>query len=307
MTGIKEEHDQIAEKDYTEEREPENEKSQTAGKKKIMSKERLKKMIFLGIKYYKDPFYQGIAAQVAFFLMLSIVPTMMLMSQLLYLFKISPDFMNGWLDVQIPEEYYFLISYILKARPETTTNILLVVLAVWASSRIQFTMIRLVNYTFSGGKTLGNYWKERLRSMLLVIITVIVIALLIVVMVYGEVLIRFLSERLLISDFVDKLWTLARWPIAGLIYLLIVSFNYFVLISGQKIQYRDIMPGSIFCAAGMLIVTIFYSGYSAKAVSNNIIYGSMAMIAVLMFWFYFISWVLFLGILFNKVWIDTKE
>ena len=71
-------------------------------------------------------------------------------------------------------------------------------------------------------------------------------------------------------------------------------------------RFREIMPGSIFCAIGMLLVTMVYSSYTAHAVNQNALYGSMASIAALMFWFYLIAWVMCLGILVNKVWMDTR-
>ena len=40
-------------------------------------------MIILGIKQFSDPYYQGFAAQIAFFIMLSLVPTIIVISQLL--------------------------------------------------------------------------------------------------------------------------------------------------------------------------------------------------------------------------------
>ena len=46
-------------------------------------------MFTLGLKQYMDPYYQGIAAQVAFFFILSIVPTLLLLTQLLGLLDIS--------------------------------------------------------------------------------------------------------------------------------------------------------------------------------------------------------------------------
>ena len=76
---------------------------------------------------------------------------------------------------------------------------------------------------------------------------------------------------------------------------------------GTLVIQRKIMPGSVFCAIGMLVVTMGYAGYTAHAVNNNLLYGSMASLAVLMFWFYFISWVMVLGILVNKVWDDTRQ
>ena len=70
---------------------------------------------------------------------------------------------------------------------------------------------------------------------------------------------------------------------------------------------QELIPGSLFASVGMLVVTAVYSLYTTLAVNNDILYGSLSSIVVLMMWFYFISWVLCLGILVNKVWKDTRE
>ena len=50
---------------------------------------RVKKMIVLGIQQFQDPYYQGVAAQLAFFMFLSILPTFILLSQVLGFFSLS--------------------------------------------------------------------------------------------------------------------------------------------------------------------------------------------------------------------------
>jgi membrane protein len=91
-----------------------------------------------------------------------------------------------------------------------------------------------------------------------------------------------------------------------------VLHNYWILpdyrLKIKKLRLRDVLPGSIFAAVGMLLVTIVYSIYSNSPSSYmSALYGSLSSIIVLMFWFYLLSWVMILGMLFNKVWMDTKD
>lgn len=269
-------------------------------------KKRVVEMLCLAWKQNQKPFYQGLSAQVAFFFILSVVPTLILLTQFLGMLNLSLDSVTAWMKVSLDSPATALITYIFNVKtPEAGSNFFLIIMAVWAASRIQFTLMRVTNYTYSGGHDMGNFWKDRLRSMVTIVITVVAIVAVIIVAVYGQVVVRFLANKLLISRTYDEVWTFFRWPIAGGLYFLIVSFNYFVLQSKGR-KYRDIIPGSIFASIGMLLVTIVYSAYTTLAVDDNLIYGSMASIAVLMFWFYFMSMVLVMGILFNKVWMDTR-
>ena len=263
-------------------------------------------MITLGFKQLQDPYYQGIAAQVAFFFMLSIVPTMILLSQMLGILNLSPTVIKEYFDIEIPSETINLIKNLFRFEAQTSTNIFLVIAAIWAASRLQYILMRVANYILTEGRDPGTFIRDRARSLVTMILTIVTMVLIVVVFVYGQLVFRFLADRFLIRSVFETIWTYLRWPIAGGLYLLLISFNYYVLPHNRS-RIRDVLPGSIFCAVGMLLVTMLYSYYTSHAVNNNILYGSMASFAALMFWFYFISWVMILGIFFNKVWSDTRE
>ena len=172
---------------------------------------------------------------------------------------------------------------------------------------LQFSLMRITNYTLSGGKDPGSYFKDRIRSIVTVILTILVMMAMVIILAYGQLVMNFLSKKFLISDELDWAWVVFRWPVAGALFLLLISFIYYVLPANKnRRRFKEILPGSIFCAIGMLLVTMVYSSYTAHAVTQNVLYGSMASIAALMFWFYLISWVMCLGILVNKVWLDTS-
>ena len=282
----------------------------TASKEVNLKKEgigrRFIHMVFLGIREYQDPYYQGIAAQLAFYFMLSIVPTLLVLSQFLGLMDISLDFVEELINRYVKSDMGATLKYLVNYRPLAGTNITLIIMAVWAASRVQFSLTRITDYTYSSGKDTGNYWKDRVRAMLTLVITIITISLIIVAFIYGQLVVRSVLKLVVHGELFELLYDLLKWPIAGGCYFMVVSFNYYVLPT-QRRKYKEILPGSIFTAIGMLAVTIGYSAYASKAVNYDLIYGSLASIVALMFWFYFLSWVLCLGILINKVWMDTKK
>lgn len=272
-----------------------------------MGKKRLLKMVLLGIRQYQDPYYQGIAAQLAFFFILSIMPTLIVLSQLLGLVDISLDFIKEWIErYVVSEEMASMVSTLLDYRSVTGTNIFLIVSAVWAASRIQFSLTRVADYTYSGGADTGRFWRDRIRAMGTMLITILIIAFVIVVMVYGSVVLRHVVGFFVEGPIVNALLTVFRWPATFLLYLLMLTLIYYFL-PRQRQRVRDVIPGSGFTAIGMMVVTMVYSLYTSHAVTYDVIYGSLASMVALLIWLYFISWVLCLGILINKVWMDTRN
>ena len=131
-------------------------------------------MFTLGLKQYMDPYYQGIAAQVAFFFILSIVPTLLLLTQLLGLLDISLSALTDWLGLNPDADYTRMLEYVLDSSPQATTNAVLILMALWAASRVHFTLTRVANYTYSEGKDFKGHWRDQFRAMLTMILTIIV-------------------------------------------------------------------------------------------------------------------------------------
>lgn len=273
-------------------------------------------MVLMSVQRFQDPYYQGFAAQAAFFYMMSIVPIIIVLSQVLNVFNISTDFIEDMLNRYLPGIIGSSLNEWLIQSDNTTTNIILLVIALWAASRAQFSMTRIANYTMSGGKSTGKgYFQERLRACFTMFVTIVALSFSLVVIVFGEqilyAVLAGIKYKVGVAYHVNGIWKALRWFMAFLMYLLMVYLNTVVTLTEREKGFRNILkmlPGSIFSAVGMMVVTMLYSKYTDYAMTAgnyNIIYGSLATIVALMFWFYFISWVQCLGVMFNKVLQET--
>lgn len=269
-------------------------------------KDRLRQIVLMGIKQFGDPYYQGFAAQIAFYIMLSVVPTIVVMTQLLGMLNIrTMDFVNDWINQYITPEMAKIIKGLLKNSSSPGNNITLILLAVWAASRAQFSLMRIANYTYSNSRSTGNFLKERLRSLKTMVMTILTIAFVLVVLIYGKKILYAFVGGMVEEYTITLVWTYFRWPLATILYFLVVLYNYFVM-PAYKLNVRTLIPGALFGAAGLVVVTFFYSVYTEHMVKYNIIYGSLSSIVALLFWFYFLAWVLVLGIIINQAFRDTK-
>ena len=276
-------------------------------KVKEMTRERVKRMVILGFRKLSDPYYQGAAAEIAFYFLLSIVPTLILLSQLLGLFSISLDGIRDWLNTDmIRVEGADMILSLLDYSPSGVNSIFLAITAVWAASRAQFAMLRITNYTLTDGISTGKgYVRDRIRSLKTVVITVFTIGFSLVILVYGELILKLVFGIVAGSEIAEKTWVMIRWPIAAGLYFLMISYNYYVLPT-HRVPYRAVVPGSVFASIGLMVVTWAYSIYTSVSSGYDILYGSFSNFVALMFWFYLLSWVLFLGVILNKVWWESR-
>ncbi len=276
-------------------------------KKAIHAGKRVKKMFVMIIAQFEDPYYQGVAAQIAFSLFLSIVPILILTSQLLGLFSLSLDEIRHWIGDNVSVEGTDQLLSFLEDSPSGANNIFLAVLALYAASRAQFALMRVTNYTFTDGRITGQgFVRDRLRSIKTILITIFTVVFSLVVLAYGELIINLVFGAVIGEEISSAAWILLRWPIASAMYFLMISYNYYILPS-VRVRFRDIIPGSIFAAVGFLVVTYVYTIYISLSTNYDILYGSFSHIVVLMLWFWFLAWVMCLGTMFNRVWWATRS
>lgn len=262
-------------------------------------RDRAIRMLSLGIRQIKDPYYQGFAAQLSFYFILSIVPIIILISQIMgYFLETTINDAMGWLLNYIEGELAKVIKDMLAYRSAGAVNLAYVIVALWAASRAQFSMVRLTNFTYTEGASTGRgFLRDRLRAMVTMGVTIIIIIISLVVLLYGGKLLELLTDT-------QEIWLFLRWPVAFALFLFMIGFNYYMLPS-KRVGIKEIIPGSIFASVGLLLVTLVYSIYIDRVANYDVLYSSLANVVAMLFWFYFLAWVLGLGVIVNKVWMDT--
>lgn len=275
-----------------------------------MSGRRLLNMTLMIIKRISDPYYQGVAAELAFFFLLSLVPTAIILGEMLGVFSISMNVIRDILAEYVSPEISASLSDYLTYNPSGAFSAAFIIFALWAASKASYSMMRISNYSFTGHPSGGRgYIRERLRAVKTILITIFTLAFGLLILVYGEIIIKvftaYVNQFLHLKFIFDSIWFVLRWPVALALYFLMISYNYYVLPS-ERIKFRKILPGSIVASAGMLLASWIYSYYAAVFANYDLLYGSLAAIVALLFWFYILGYILVVGILVNAVWDQTK-
>ena len=272
-------------------------------------RDRFIRMFIMGFRQLQDPYYQGFAAQVSFYLVLSIVPIIILIVQVLGLFNISMGTALSTLYEYTGQQISGLMSNLFRFSSIGFGNIVYIIIALWAGSRASFALTRIANYTLTEGATTGrNYFIERVRAVGTLFVTISTIVISIVILCYGKLILS--SIFTLIGQdpdkYVESIWFWLRWPLGFFLYFGMIGFNFYMLPTTRK-PFKKVIPGTIFSALGMLIVTAMYSLYTSSLASYDIVYGALSSVVAILIWFFFLAWVLLLGVFCNKVWEDTKQ
>lgn len=263
---------------------------------------KLKEIFFHIWKQLEDPYYTGFAAQTAYFFFMASMPTLIVLSQFLGFFNISLDAIRSWVEAHVDSHMSGFVMGLFSASSVKMTNLVMVALAFWSASSLQFSLSRLSSHILSRGTYRFNFWTERLKAVPNAIFSITAIAFTLAVYVYGEQI----FNEIFGNYHLAKILLNIRLPIAFMLFFAMILFNYY-MIPRLKISVRAVIPGAVLATIGIMIVTAVYAYYVGYVANYDILYGSFTNIVALMLWFYLISWVICIGMMFNRAWDEIME
>ena len=142
------------------------------------------------------------------------------------------------------------------------------------------------------------------KSLFLSILIIVLMAFMLIVPLFGKSIINLIG---LFTDFIannresiDALYTLLQIPVSLVVMFLIIKLVYIVAPDG-KIRGRDVNRGALFTTVSWLLVTIIFSYYINNIARYNLVYGNLANVVILLFWFYILAYIFVIGLCLNKI------
>ena len=266
-------------------------------KKLHLTWKRVLKIGFHLWRQFDDQYYAGFAAQIAYFFFMASVPMLIVLTQVLGIFDVSMDFIRDWLEMHLSTEMGSFLQSLFSASSTALSSFFMILLALWASSSLAFSLSRLTTYTLSYGRYRFSFFTERLKAIPIAAFSILAVAITVVGYVYGDLIAR----RVLQNTYIEGLISDLRTPILAGMFFIVILANYYLL-PRIRVPVSAVLPGAVVATIGILIVTWLYSLYISKATNYNVLYGAFSNIVAMMLWFYLISWVLCIGMMFNKSW-----
>jgi membrane protein len=230
----------------------------------------------------------GLAAQLAYYFLLALVPAIVSVAALASL--LPGDTMQRALDASsgvLPAEMVRIVrEQIQNVSGGANSGIFTfgLLMALWSSSAAIVSICDALNraYDIEEGRP---WWKVRLTAIVLTIgIAAFAVTAFGLVMI-GPTLAERLASQLGLAPAVATIWKLVQWPVAfGLIALGIALLNYFGPDAEQDWEW--ITPGAVLATALWLLASIGFKVYVTRFSDYNATYGSLGGVIVLMLWLY---------------------
>lgn len=254
-----------------------------------------------------NPTVRILPGQIAFFLILSIFPLLMLIGYISSFFDVSIASLIDLINNTLPKEIANTLIDVVSGKSFDSTIGISMLTGFILASNGSHAIILASNMLY--GFPSDDFVKRRIKALLLIIILVILFVFVILVLAYGNIIAKAIIELFGLSKITSTIYTLftiIKWPIAMILMFFTVKLLY-VIAPDWHILSKNTTKGSLFTTIGWTVATALFSYYVSHFANYDIFYGSLSNIIILMIWVYVLSYILVLGIAINVKEYNDKE
>ncbi len=237
--------------------------------------------------------------QIAFFLFLSLVPTITLIGYACSYINISNDLVQNLITNVLSQDVALLVTPIITSTKITPTFFITLGVGYFIASNGMASIIVASN-TIYGIKDSG-FFKRRLKAIIMELVIVILFLFIIVVpLLSGSIieLLHYFNMDAETTSIIAKALNLLDGPLSWLIIFFFIKTIY-TMAPDKKMPSRNVNGGAIFTTVTWIGVTAIYSYYIANYANYSLFYGSLANIVILMLWVYLLSYTFVIGMAMN--------
>lgn len=240
------------------------------------------------------------AANAAFYIILSLLPTVMLIVCLVPLIGFSGEDLIVLFEGLVPDVLSPLLVRIIHDLSANSTGILLsvsAIFAVWSSSSGVYCIQLGLNAIY-GLRENRSYLHRRLLCVVYMLFLILALVLTMVVHGFGQDLSGFFANHNVpVLRFLGSVI-----QFRGLILFLLLSLLFtamFCVFPNRKLRPSAALPGAALAAAGWLLFTQLFSLYAKNVSNQSVLYGSLSIVTLGMLWLYICISILFYGSVLN--------
>jgi len=254
----------------------------------------------------------GIAAQLAYYLILALFPFILVLLSLMGTFgseQLASDLLVYFRRVMPAQVFDLIQTYmkpILSGKQEAPGLLSFGVLfTIWSASGAFSAMINALNRAYDIQET-RPFWKVKGIAILMALGLSSLILMGVLLLVAGEPIGRTVADLFGLGSVFVFVWEIVRWPVAFLFMVLTVALLfYFAPDAGQP--FRWITPGGFVGVLLWVLASAAFSLYVNNFGSYDKTYGSIGVVIVLLLYLYIASLTILFGATLNATMVRMKE
>jgi membrane protein len=254
----------------------------------------------------------GIAAQLAYYLILALFPFILVLVSLLGTFgseELASEVL-GYFQQVMPEQAYEIIKdftdNIISGKAEApglfTFGILF---TLWAASGAFAALINALNRAYDVQET-RPFWKVRVIAILMTLGLSVLILIGVLLLVLGPQIGEAIANVFGLERTFLVVWEVARWPVALFFMMFTVALLYYFAPDVDQ-PFRWITPGGLIGIILWVLASVGFNFYVSNFGSYNKTYGSIGAVIVLLLYLYISSLTILFGATLNATLVRMKE
>ena len=269
------------------------------------------------VREWRDHRVSGLAAEMAFFGILSLFPTLLaLVASLGWLDAIAGGQISERAERQIVDFLQRVLSenagqtieQVQELFTEASPGVITIgtVVAVWSASRGFTALIRALDTVYDLEER-RNYVRLRILALEFALGTIVVMALTLAMLVVGPLLGtgQAVARSVGLGDAFAVFWDWARWP-GAITVMVLWAATIFHFAPNHRTKWRWDLPGATVTAASWGLLSTGFRGYLEFAADANQVLGALGGALIVLVWLYLLAVGLLLGGEVNA-WIATRH
>jgi len=166
--------------------------------------------------------------------------------------------------------------------------------SLWSASGYTGAFMRASNVIYETPEG-RPFWKLRPLQILVTLAMIIMLTLLSVSLVLTGPVVEAVAGPLGIGKTAVDVWDIAKWPVMGLVFLLMIAVLYYASPNVKLRSFRWVTAGSLVALVVWIIASALFAFYVSNFGSYDKTYGTLGGLIALLVWF----WISNLAILFG--------
>jgi len=260
----------------------------------------LKRIVTVVMKHYKMANASDSAVVLAYYILLSLFPALLVLGSLLPYLHVDTDAVLTGVEPIVPSSIYQMLQPIIHSFLNGQSGGVLsigVVVALWSASRAVAAFQRTVNRAYGVGRNQNAFVNRVVASFWMAALVVVVFGLMLVFS-FSQVILEQLTPILHLPTQILTYVNTLKWPVTFVVtfFLLLILFFF---VPNARVKWRFVWPGALVATVGWLLLSQAFSLYLKFFAHNIDSYKTIGTFIVLRFWLDFTGLILMFGAVLN--------
>ena len=250
-------------------------------------------------KILSKPEMSILPSNIAFNLILAIIPLLTIIVLIASSFDISIDFVVELVKRIMPEQVSEVIIEVISGKGFDTNIGISNIIAFILASNGTYAIINASDALYKIENK--DKLKKRISSLVILVIIILLLIFLAIVPIFGENIINLMHHAKILEHYIDEIiliFNILKWPLT----LFIIYFNIkliYTIAPSKNIKSKETTIGALFTTILWIIATIIFKLYLTYFARYDILYGNLSTLIIMLVWCYFLSYIFVFGMAIN--------